>query len=160
MFDAPDGYIGAGNDGVDNSPFNPALIRESISGVIRNVSGGRAFAFAEIYSDPPLMDAFGFDGEFADGKICPQHSGKYCPPHPRATAIGQGILSANVSLVETAMTGPGSVDDSAAQVFRAPGLPSHSSNLGDLATTVSWLPGTNPRDLFSTPRFPSGACSF
>ena len=31
-------------------------------GVIRNVSGGRAAAFAEIYSDPPLMDDFGFDG--------------------------------------------------------------------------------------------------
>ena len=107
MFDAPDGYIGAGNDGVDNSKYNPALIRESISDVIRNVSGGRAFAFAEIYSDPPLVNDMGFDGEFADDKICPRHSGKYCPPNQRSSAIGQGILTANASNVEMAMVGPG-----------------------------------------------------
>ena len=62
MFDAPGAELGAGVDGADHSKFAPALIRESMSGVIRNVSGGRAAAFAEIYSDPPLMDDFGFDG--------------------------------------------------------------------------------------------------
>ena len=51
------------------------------------------------------MDDFGMDGEFADDKICPQHSGKYCPPNVRSSAIGQAILTANASLIETAMTG-------------------------------------------------------
>ena len=32
-------------------------------------------SFAEIYSDPPLMDDLDMDGEFADDKLCPQHSG-------------------------------------------------------------------------------------
>ena len=150
MFDAPDGYVGAGNDGVDHSPYNPALLKESITGVIRNVSGGRAAAFAEIYSDPPLMDDFGFDGEFADDKICPQHSGKYCSMNPRTAAIGQGLLSANSSLIETAMVGPGSVDDLAAQIFRAPGLPFRTSYLKDLPVSVSWLPGTNITGDFGT----------
>jgi hypothetical protein len=40
MFDAPDGYLGAGNDGVDRSKYTPALIRETITDVIRNVSDG------------------------------------------------------------------------------------------------------------------------
>lgn len=165
MFDAPDSYIGAGNDALHWS-YTPALIREAISGVIANVSEKRAAAFAEIYADPPLMDAFGFQvpstacrpltewlkillrhfhlscthsgpqqklsrlepvttltahpwarkGEFADDKICPQHSGKSCAMNPRASAIGQGVGTANASLIETAMTGPGSVDDMAAQV--------------------------------------------
>ena len=66
-----------------------------------------AFAFAEIYSDPPLVNDMGFDGEFADDKICPRHSGKYCPPNQRSSAIGQGILTANASNVEMAMVGPG-----------------------------------------------------
>ena len=60
MFDAPDSYIGAGNDAIHWS-YTPALIREAITGVIRNVSMGRAAAFAEIYSDPPLMGDFGFE---------------------------------------------------------------------------------------------------
>jgi hypothetical protein len=149
MFDAPDGYLGAGNDGVDNSKYNPAFIRESISGVIRNISGGRAAAFAEVYSDPPLINDFGFDGEFADDKICPRHSGKYCLPNPRSSAIGQGILTANASLIETAMGGPGSVDDSAAQVFRAPGMAFRSSYLKNLPVSVSWLPGTNVTSVFA-----------
>jgi len=143
MFDAPDGYIGAGNDGVDHTKYNPQLIRDSISGVIRNVSGSRAAAFAEIYSDVALMDDFGFDGEFADDKICPQHSGKYCKQNPRAAAIGQGIFMANASLIESAMIGPGSVDDLSAQLFRAPGLAFRSSYIKDLPVSVSWLPGTN-----------------
>ena len=143
MFDAPDGYIGAGNDGVAGLPYNPGLLREALSGVIRNVSDGRAAAFAEIYSDPPLMNGFGFDGEFADDKVCPQHSAKYCPPNTRSSAVGQGILSANASLIETGMTGPGSVDDLSAQVFRAPGVPSRTPYLKDLPVSVSWLPGTN-----------------
>lgn len=105
MFDAPDAELGAGIDGVDHTKYNPALIRESMSDVIRNVSGGRAASFAEIYSDPPLLNGFGMDGEFADDKICPQHSGKYCPPNVRSSAIGQAILTANASLIETAMTG-------------------------------------------------------
>jgi len=119
MFDAPDAELGAGIDGADHSKYNPALIREAMSSVIRNVSGGRAAAFAEIYSDPPLMSDLGFDGEFADDKLCPQHSGKYCPPNVRSSAIGQGILTANASLIETSMRGPGSVDDLAAQVGNA-----------------------------------------
>jgi hypothetical protein len=110
--------------------------------VIRNVSGGRAAAFAEIYSDPPLMNDLGFDGEFADDKICPQHSAKYCKPNVRSSAIGQGILTANASLIETAMAGPGAVDDMAAQVFRAPGTPFRTSYLKDLPVSVSWLPGS------------------
>lgn len=99
MFDAPDGYIGAGNDGVDHSKYNPELLREAITGVIRNVSNERAAAFAEIYSDPPLMNDFGFDGEFADDKICPQHSGKYCPPNQRSSAIGQGTSNTYSTLL-------------------------------------------------------------
>ena len=56
MFDAPDAELGAGIDGAAHSKYNPALIRESMSDVIHNASGGRAASFAEIYSDPPLMD--------------------------------------------------------------------------------------------------------
>jgi hypothetical protein len=142
MFDAPDAELGAGIDGVDHTKYDPALIRESMSDVIRNVSGGRAAAFAEIYSDPPLMNDFGMDGEFADDKICPQHSGKYCPPNVRSSAIGQAILTGNASLIETAMVGPGSVDDVASQVFRAPGITFRTSYLKDLPVSVSWLPGS------------------
>ena len=40
------------------------------------------------------------------------------------------------------MTGPGSVDDVGAQVFRAPGIPFRTSYLKDLPVTVSWLPGS------------------
>ena len=40
------------------------------------------------------------------------------------------------------MTGPGSVDDVAAQVFRAPGGRFRASYLKDLPVTVSWLPGS------------------
>ena len=75
MFDAPDAELGAGIDGAAHSKYNPALIRESMSDVIHNASGGRAASFAEIYSDPPLMDDLDMDGEFADDKLCPQHSG-------------------------------------------------------------------------------------
>ena len=189
MFDAPDVELGA--TAVDHGKYNPALIRESISGVIRNVSNGCAAAFAEIYSDPPLADAFGFDGEFADDKICPQHSGKYvlrgntyvikvhqfttavwpikrrhvlqrthypfvyfmtvgfgeccryCKPNPRSSAIGQGILSANATMIETATAGPGSVDDLAAHIFREQGVAFRTSYLKDLPVSVSWLPGSN-----------------
>ena len=137
MFDAPDAELGAGIDGADHSKYNPALIREAMSSVIRNVSGGRAAAFAEIYSDPPLMSDLGFDGEFADDKLCPQHSGKYCPPNVRSSAIGQGILTANASLIETSMRGPGSVDDLAAQVGNAV-LP-FSSFFRFLLLNVSWM---------------------
>ena len=56
MFDAPDAELGAGIDGADHSPYNPALIRASMSDVIRNVSGGKAASFAEVYSDPPLLN--------------------------------------------------------------------------------------------------------
>jgi hypothetical protein len=104
---------------------------------------GRAAAFAEIYSDPPLMIDFGFDGEFADDKICPQHSGKYCSMNPRSSAIGQGILAANASLIETTAAGPGSVDDLSAQMFRAKGAAFRTSYLKNLPVTVSWLPGSN-----------------
>ena len=82
------------------------------------------------------------DGEFADDKICPQHSGKYCAPNVRSSAIGQAILTANASLIEAAMVGPGSVDDMAAQVFRAPGSTFRASYLKDLPVSVSWLPGS------------------
>ena len=142
MFDAPDGYLGAGNDGVGHSAYHPELIRQSITDVIRNVSDQRAAAFAEIYSDPPLMADFGFDGEFADDKTCPQHSGKYCPPNQRSAAIGQGILSANASLIESAMSGPGSVDDLSSQMLHQPGTSFRSSYLKDLPVSVSWLPNT------------------
>ena len=37
MFDAPDAELGAGIDGVDHTKYNPGLIRESMSDVIRNV---------------------------------------------------------------------------------------------------------------------------
>ena len=72
----------------------------------------------------------------------PSHSGSHCSPNPRTSAIGEGILTTNASLIETAMVGPGSVDDTAAQVFRAPGLPFRSSYLKDLPVSISWLPGT------------------
>ena len=55
-------------------------------------------------------------GEFADDKLCPRHSGKYCKENARSSAIGQAVLTANASLIEAAMAGPGSVDDMAAQV--------------------------------------------
>lgn len=142
MFDAPDAELGAGIDGADHSRYTPALIRESISDVIRNVSGGRAAAFAEIYSDPPLTRDLGFDGEFADDKLCPRHSGKYCLPNVRSSAIGQAVLTANASLLESAMHGPGAVDDLAAQVYRAPGTPFRASYLKNLPVSVSWLPGS------------------
>lgn len=142
MFDAPDAELGAGIDGAAHSKYNPELIRESMSNVIHTVSGGRVASFAEIYSDPPLMDDLDMDGEFADDKLCPQHSGKYCPPNVRSSAIGQAILTSNASLLETAMTGPGSVDDMAAQVFRTPGVPFRASYLKDLPVSVSWLPGS------------------
>ncbi len=142
MFDAPDAELGAGIDGAAHSKYDPALIRESMSDVIHNVSGGRAASFAEIYSDPPLMDDLDMDGEFADDKLCPQHSGKYCPPNVRSSAIGQAVLTSNASLFEMAMTGPGSVDDVAAQVFRTPGGRFRASYLKDLPVTVSWLPGS------------------
>ena len=35
MFDAPGAELGAGVDGADHSKYDPALIRESMSGVIR-----------------------------------------------------------------------------------------------------------------------------
>lgn len=129
MFDAPDAELGAGIDGADHSPYNPAFIRDSISGIIRNVSQGRAAAFAEIYSDPPLMDELGFTGEFADDKLCSQHSAKYCLPNVRSAAIGRAIYTANASMIEAAMVGPGSVDDLAAQPFRAPGATFRASYL-------------------------------
>jgi hypothetical protein len=129
MFDAPDAELGAGIDGADHSQYNPALIRQSISGVIRNVSGDTAFAFAEIYSDPPLMDDLGFAGEFADDKLCPRHSGKYCVANVRSAAIGRAVYGGNASMIEGAMVGPGSVDDLSAQPFRAPGTAFRASYL-------------------------------
>ena len=143
MFDAPDAELGAGIDGAAHSKYDPSLIRESMSGVIHNVSGGRAASFAEIYSDPPLMDDLGMDGEFADDKLCPRHSAKYCPPNVRSSAIGQAVFTSNASLIEDAMEGPGSVDDMAAQVFRAPSTPFRVSYLKDLPVSVSWLPGSS-----------------
>ena len=95
-----------------------------------------AFAFAEIYSDPPLMDDLGFTGEFADDKLCPQHSGKYCTSNVRSAAIGRAVYGANASLVEAAMTGPGSVDDMTAQPFRAPGTAFRTSYLVSARTSA------------------------
>jgi hypothetical protein len=141
FFDAPDAYIGAGNN-APGTIFNPSLMREGISDVIRNTSGGRTAAFAEVYSDPALLHEFGFDGGQGDGKICPTHSAKTCPPQPRVAAIGRGISGANSSLIESAMSGPGSVDDMTAQPFHAPGAPYRAAYMYP-AVTASWLPGAS-----------------
>ena len=142
FFDAPDGYIGAGNAGKSFWKYNPALMREAITDVIRNVSGGRAGAFAEIYNDPPLVDAFGFDGGLGDSKLCRTHSAKTCPASPRASAIGMGITTGNASLIESAMSGPGSVDDMAAQIFRAPDYAYRATYMSP-PVALSWLPNTS-----------------
>ena len=104
-FDAPDRYLGTsnGNDGMWN--FTPALLRTSVTDGIRSLSSARAPAFAELYSDPPLADTYGFDGEYADNKLCPTHSARTCPPAPRSTAIVEGIMTANATMVESAMRG-------------------------------------------------------
>ena len=143
FFDAPDGYIGAGNAGQGFWQYNPAVMRAVISDVIHEVSGNRSAAFAEVYNDPPLLEAFGFDGGLGDSKLCASHSAKTCPASPRAGAIGAGVTTGNATLVHTTMTGPGSVDDMAAHQFRAPGTVHRSAKMTPDAT-ASWLPGAPP----------------
>eukprot|EP01052_Picozoa_sp_SAG31_P052914 SAG31_NODE_13304_length_878_cov_1.410783_1_plen_120_part_10 len=107
------------------------------------MSAGRAPAFAEIYSDPPLAKTYGFDGEYADNKLCPTHSARSCPRSPRSAAIAKGILTGNATLVESAMHGPGSVDDMTARLFRATSVQFISSYFPGLPMAASWLPGTD-----------------
>ena len=115
-------------------------MREGISDVIHEASGGRAAACAEVYVDPPLLEDFGFDGGLGDSKMGPTHSAKTCPSSPRAEAIGRGIETENALAIEWAMSGPGSVDDMNAQPYQ--GRPFRAAYMAP-AVTASWLPGAD-----------------
>jgi hypothetical protein len=58
--------------------------------VIHNVSGDRTAAMAEVYVDPPLLEAFGLNGGLGDSKMCPTYACKIHTrtgtPHTHATA--------------------------------------------------------------------------
>lgn len=93
FFDAPDSYVGAGNNGQKFWEYNPSLMREGITDVIHNVSRGRTAAMAEVYVDPPLLDAFGLNGGLGDSKMCPT-----CAKPPSHTESSQFLTTAMSSL--------------------------------------------------------------
>lgn len=122
VFDAPTGYLNAGTWSWGKWP-NPAKdsngryinMKEHLTDVVREVSGNRAVALAELYIAPEDSYAYAFDGFLGDvGGNCGASPGSP-PNNGRAALVAEAVITEDGSGLDIAFAGQGGSES--AQAF-------------------------------------------